>query len=627
MRSIINEHINQNMNYQTAILDSITEPVSFIDINYIYRYVNKAFIHFHNIEMNEIINKSVSEVFGKENFIEKIKPNLDKSLKGNHVQWQYDINTHSGKIKVMEINSNPHYNDSNEIDGIVCTTKEIHDPKKLHPKEREILLNETGKLAKVGGWSLDLETNIFVWTKEVYQIAEVPEDFVPTLEKSIKFLDTESKTIFKKANDEAINEGKSYDKELNLTTAKNNKKNVRVLGRVKTDKNSKPIKIYGAIQDITETKKAKQELKESEEKFKMLVQHQGEGIGITDENEVFKFANPAAEKIFGVKESGLVNKSLKNFLSPETYEFIKKQTAKRKKKQKGGYEFDIIQPTGKIVTILVTVNPQLDENGEFLGSFGVFRDITERKKAEKALRENEKKLQELNATKDKLFSIIGHDLRSPMTSILGFSEMIEKKSEQYSREKIREANKVIYDSSQKIMSLLSNLLTWSHSQREKIELFPDHIPIHTIVNRSMDLLKQTAEQKDIHLVNNLPSSFTAYADEEMLTTVIRNLISNAIKFTNKGGTVSAIANYTSETVTIGIRDTGMGIPKEKLQKIFHPDDNYTNKGTEGEEGTGLGLIICKEFIEKNNGEIWVESEEGQGSTFYFTLPLDMPSEK
>ncbi|MGM0498456.1 MAG: PAS domain S-box protein, partial [Bacteroidota bacterium] len=432
MKSPVNGHIKQNINYQTGILDSMAEPVSLIDKNYIYLFVNKAFVDFYNIEIDEIINKPVGEVLGEENFREKIKPNLDKCLQGNHVEWQYDTSTPSGEPKVMEINSNPHHNDSNEIDGIICSTKEIHSPKKLQPKENEILLNETGKLAKVGGWSLDIETNTVTWTKQIYRIADVQEDFEPTLEKSISFFSPNSENKIRRLIYEAIHEGKPFDKELEIITAKSKKIPVRVLGRIETDKNKKPIKIYGAIQDITEPKKAEQALKESEEKFKMLVQNQGEGIGITDENEVFKFANPAAAKIFGVEDSGLINKSLKSFLSPETYEFIKNQTAKRKKKQKGGYEIDIIQPTGKIVTILVTVNPQLDENGEFLGSFGVFRDITERKKAEKALRENEKKLRELNATKDKLFSIIGHDLRSPMSTILGFSEMIEKKYKQYS---------------------------------------------------------------------------------------------------------------------------------------------------------------------------------------------------
>lgn len=365
---------------------------------------------------------------------------------------------------------------------------------------------------------------------------------------------------------------------------------------------------------IIERKLMEIALLKNEKMLRNLVENQGEGVGVTDVEEKFNFANPAAERIFGVEPGGLIHRSLKEFLSHESYMQIREETKLRENGKKSTYEIEIIQPGGRTVPLLVTATPQTDETGKFVGTFGVFRDITERKEAEN-------KLIESNNTKDKLFNIIAHDLKNPMNSIVGFSELINKNYESYSTEKLKKYNDYIYNSASSVSNLLDNLLLWSHSQRNKITLEPSNINVYNICQSCINLLNPTAQKKKIQIINHIPEGTMAHADKDLITIVVRNLISNAIKFTKTGGKITVNSKANNHFLVLQIKDTGVGMDKEIVSKLFELDDTYSEIGTDGEKGTGLGLIICKEFIEKNNGEIWVESEKNKGSTFYVSIPL------
>jgi two-component system, sensor histidine kinase and response regulator len=282
------------------------------------------------------------------------------------------------------------------------------------------------------------------------------------------------------------------------------------------------------------------------------------------------------------------------------------------------YEGEI--PSGEFKIMEMNFYPHKNRNGRVDGIISTAKDVTEHKKAEKALRESEARLKELNATKDKLFSIIGHDLKGPLNNILGFSELIENGYDKYSCDEVRRYNKIIYQLSFSVSILLENLLTWSRAQRQKLTLSPQNIALNITVEKCFGLMHQNAIQKEIRLKNKISPETVIYADDEMITTVIRNLVSNAIKFTHRGGVISVSAKNAEEDVIIEIRDNGIGIEKERIPNLFNPDENHTNLGTEGEKGTGLGLIICKDFVEKNSGKIWIESEPGEGSAFYISVP-------
>ena len=237
------------------------------------------------------------------------------------------------------------------------------------------------------------------------------------------------------------------------------------------------------------------------------------------------------------------------------------------------------------------------------------------------LREAENRLIELNATKDKFFSIIAHDLKSPFTSIIGFSELLSENLKEKDYSKIEEYADYIQKSSWRAMDLLTNLFEWSRLQTGKIEFHLEDIDICSVANEVRELLYASAWQKSIKIEFQLADGLIVTADRSMISAVLRNLISNAIKFTNPGGNITISASRNDKELIVSVRDNGTGIKPEMIDKIFRLDVSYSTPGTKGEEGTGLGLLLCFEFISRHGGKIWAESEPGKGSTFYFTLPV------
>ena len=250
----------------------------------------------------------------------------------------------------------------------------------------------------------------------------------------------------------------------------------------------------------------------------------------------------------------------------------------------------------------------------------VIRSERARTKAEEQLRKNAADLKELNATKDKFFRIIAHDLRNPFFALLGSAEILAKNAHLYNMEGIANIGKIMYNSAKSAHSLLENLLEWSRSQAGDMKFNPVTIPLTDLVSENIANLKVVAASKNIGLFSDVPNSLGAYADVDMLSAIVRNLLSNAIKFTAKEGKVSVHAKSDMNDVVITVKDTGTGISSEDIGKLFRIDTVYRTPGTENEKGTGLGLILCKEFVEKHGGKIWVESTVGSGSKFIFTLP-------
>jgi PAS domain S-box-containing protein len=244
----------------------------------------------------------------------------------------------------------------------------------------------------------------------------------------------------------------------------------------------------------------------------------------------------------------------------------------------------------------------------------------ERRQSEEALQESETRLHELNATKDKFFSIIAHDLKSPFNSIIGFSSLLAEQIQEKNYEGIEEYAGIIQNSSHRAMDLLMNLLEWSSSQTGRMEFNPEYTEMVSLINDVMELSRGAALQKSITISKNFPQRSIAFADKEMTSAILRNLISNAVKFTKPGGEIVITTEQSQNELTVTVHDNGVGIKKNVIEKLFRIDENYSTLGTQNEKGTGLGLILCKEFVEKQGGKIWVKSEPGKGTSFSFTLP-------
>ena len=249
------------------------------------------------------------------------------------------------------------------------------------------------------------------------------------------------------------------------------------------------------------------------------------------------------------------------------------------------------------------------------------RDISERRQMEIALKESETRLRELNSTKDKFFSIIAHDLRSPFSSIIGLSELLTEKMHKKDYEGIEEYTAIIQNSSYRAMDLLSNLIVWARLQTGRMEFKSENVDLVSLINEVTELSSDFARQKSLTIYREVPSSIIVLGDKAMISSVLRNLISNAIKFTNPGGKIVISTEQNNNILTVKVTDNGVGIKKNEIDKLFHIESCVSTPGTQEEQGTGLGLILCSDFVQKHGGKIWVESEAGKGSIFKFTIPL------
>jgi signal transduction histidine kinase len=238
-----------------------------------------------------------------------------------------------------------------------------------------------------------------------------------------------------------------------------------------------------------------------------------------------------------------------------------------------------------------------------------------------ALKESESRLHQLNADKDRLISILGHDLKNPFNNILGFSEVLTEEIRNLNTAEIEDIAKSINRSARITNKLLEDILMWAGTQQGKIPFNPQNLSYRDICRDTLEILNQAANGKNISINCIGADQLNVFADINMLKTVLRNLVSNAIKFTNLGGAINIKAIQNSENVTISVSDNGVGIPPDNLAKLFDISQVLTTKGTGEETGMGLGLLLCKEFVEKHGGKIRVESEMGKGSSFKLSLPV------
>jgi PAS domain S-box-containing protein len=738
------------------------------------------------------------------------------------------------------------------------------------------MLRETGRMAKLGGWELDLITMELTWTEETYRIHEVEPDQKPQLEDGINFYAPESRPVLQKALDLAINQGIPFDVELQFVTAKGNHLWVRSFGKADLV-DGHAVRLFGVFQDITDRKQTEAALKNSEEKFREMAnflpqiifetdlqgkltyvnkhaykimrydendpviglsslefhipderaraidniqlkienkpiersdfmmlrkdgstfpakvysdyyQVNGKPAGlrglIVDISDIKKaedslketnaylenlinYANApiivwdpqfritrfnhAFEKLTGRTEAEVLGKSLDILFPPELsgnsmalihktlmgerWETVEikilhlnksvktllwnsatlfmpddktpiatiaqgQDITERKqmeeqliesstrlvlaaraghvgiwdydivnnvlewddqmfslygiaKSQFGGAyeawlagvhpdskaqgdaeiqlalngekefdtEFKVLWPDGSVHDIRALAIILRDNSGTPLRMIGTNWDITQQKKTEAEIKQRNEELHELNATKDKFFSIIAHDLKSPFSSILGFSELLKNEATYLDIDSIVQYAGMINSASQHAYELLENLLSWAVIQQGRMPFEPQNFILKNIVKAEFDELKGNADHKCIGLSDTIPENTILRADENMIRTILRNLISNAIKFTHKNGHVQVAVQTRPGHTIISVTDTGIGITPETIKKLFKIETSFTSRGTNNEKGTGLGLLLCKEFVEKHGGRIWVESEVGNGSTFSFTIPF------
>lgn len=381
--------------------------------------------------------------------------------------------------------------------------------------------------------------------------------------------------------------------------------------------------VLGIYQDISYRKQTEKKLKENEARMRSISESANDAIVMLDPEGNVSFWNKAAEKIFGYGLDDIMGKNFHALIiSEHLYKDYEdgfehfKETGEGRAVGKT-IELKGLHKNGDVIAIELSLSSlKLDNQWH---SVGVMRDVTERKRLFEELRQNEIRLHELNATKDKFFSIIAHDLKNPFSGLIGFGNLLVEKIREKDYDGIERYAEIILESSNRAMNLLENLLEWSQAHTGKIEFNPEYVVVQSLVQQEASLLRESATAKSVDIKISIPNTHIAYADKNMIGTVVRNLISNAIKFSHPGDVVRVTSAAEDDRLVVSVRDEGTGIPEKHLDKLFKIDQGFSSPGTRKEMGTGLGLILCKEFIERHGCDIWVESEAGKGSVFSFSL--------
>ena len=238
------------------------------------------------------------------------------------------------------------------------------------------------------------------------------------------------------------------------------------------------------------------------------------------------------------------------------------------------------------------------------------------------IQRQKRELRELNATKDKFFSIIAHDLRGPFSGLLGFSQIFAHPNRELSQAQRNRFGALLHDSARNMYELLENLLAWARLEKNSLNISPVQMNLYDVTEKAIALLSHNADSKKIQLSNTIAADMEVYADPNAVSTILRNLITNAIKFTEPDGQIVVAATFENNVTQVSVSDNGIGMKEETSQQVFQSEFPLSTTGTREEIGTGLGLLISRELSALSGGEIWVESEEGQGSTFFFTLPTE-----
>lgn len=394
--------------------------------------------------------------------------------------------------------------------------------------------------------------------------------------------------------------------------------------------------IVTVIRDITEQKKAQEKLERSEEQYRSLTENINEFIwsAVKKEGELkANFYTEGTKRITGYFPSEFINnpKLWYKIIHPnDLLDVIKKMKRlyRDPARDSDEIEYRIINKSGNIIWIKNKINVKRDENEneEIQEIYGLVSDITLNKKAEQELQKSTQNLRELNDAKDRFISIISHDLRTPFSSIIGFTDVLLGDSSM-DWEKQKQYIQYIKESSQNMLALVNSLLDWTRLQTGRMNFEPDRINAKTVVDKAIQMLSGNAMRKDINLESKLETDVYIHADETLLLQVFNNLISNAIKFTPKNGDiiVKAQPRLEEREYQFSVKDSGVGIKEENISKLFKVDSKFTLKGTEGEKGSGLGLSLVHEIVQKHGGRIWVESREGEGTEIFFTLPVSSTS--
>ncbi len=625
-RKAIEEEVRVTKEYYKRIVEYAGDVVFTINPDGYFTYISPVVIEKSGFQQVEITGM---------HFLTNVHPD-DKNLMIQCFDYvikkkekisgiEFRAKHKNGEWRWHTFSASPIVNEKREVTAIIGLGNDITNCKTI---EKALLRSETFLFSLLNNipdviWLKDPE-GIYIACNEAYEklvgrkmdeivggtdydiLSEEVADFVTQRDKNViatnKVLRNEENLFFP-----------GISREIFLDTIK-----TPVFG----DKNEL-IGVLGIARDISERKQMEEKLSESQTKLRIALKLAHLGNWEYNFNEDKFYFNDTFYALYKAnsKEMGETMSKLeyaKNFVHPEDQDVVEREMLRAIHSEEKMYykriEHRMLYANGEEGYVAVQIVRIMDEEGKPLKTFGINQDITAFKRAEKELRE-------LNNMKDKFFSIIAHDLKNPFNSILGFSELLVSQIDTIAPEKTEAYANAILESSKKAMSLLTNILEWSRAESGRMGFNPHEIDLIETVNSSIDVLMPTAVQKNITLKLLQDKKVVVTADPEMLSTVFRNLISNALKFTYQGGEVKVLIEKQAQELLIKVIDNGVGISEHQIERLFRLDTKQSTLGTADEEGTGLGLMLCKEFVEKHGGKISVSSQIDKGSEFCVSLPV------
>lgn len=504
--------------------------------------------------------------------------------------------------------------EESRVSAVYLICSDINDNIEIHNEIiRKInFFNKIQRVGRVGIFEVDFRKSSVYWTEETYKIYNCPESFQPTLENSFNFIHEEDIQGALLEYYTAIGQERYYKLNYRIRTPENETRYIEAHGEIIRSSEGKPLQLFGVVRDVTEESRYKALLQKNNQKLNTILESMTEGFLAVGADHIVTYVNRSALEILGQKRVQLVGE---NFYQIELFrqEEVWQKYYQRSKKQQKVVKFEWLHPAQGI-WIEVRLSPTEEGVSILLNNIHARKTIAD-------------SLKDINEAKDRLFSIIAHDLRSPLNNISGIMHLYEQFGEHMSRQELEELFQQTQQASKNAYNLLEDLLTWSRNQTNSNTFNPKLFSLPQLLDRVAEQQQMSAGQKVITLNAYTDKKVCCFGDEDMISTVLRNFITNAIKFTPRGGKITLHARSTKDCTILAVRDNGVGMEQETVENLFRIDKKVKSKGTDGESGSGLGLKICKQLVDKHNGQIQVRSELRKGTSLFVMIPNLAESKK
>ncbi len=614
------EHF-ESVNILNMITENASDLIAILDL--------KGNRLYNSASYNSIFSDK-NKLFGTNSFRE-IHPEDQEKIKnvfaetvstgiGQRAEFRFLLP--DGSVRYIESVGDLIRNKFGQPEKVIVVSRDMTERKKIEQKlsdqEKKYrnLLESTKDSIFVVNRNLEIE----YINKQLEETKGLPRDYVLGKHQNVLFpVESSEYEKFTKEIEETFRKG-SENKFLskNLLDNKDEWKDTRIVPVVNDEGSIESV--MGIARNISNLVNDEKFLSDTKNKFRDLVEKNNGIIYCLNEFGIFDYVSPSTLNILGYSHTELIGMPISDIVHPDDLEKLETTLSKIRTGNESTFNGRFLKKSKDYIDM--ELSGQCSSNESDKEIYGIITNVSAQKEYNNLIKNYCQELEEINKNKDKFFSILAHDLKNPFNSILGFSEYLAKYANDLTHEQIKEYSLNMYQASKKVYQLIENLLSWSRLQSGKIEFEKTQINLKKLVDQIIHLSLIIADSKEIKLVSTIKEDLICTADENMISTVLRNLISNSLKFTGANGTIVISSEIRNNNIIISVTDTGVGISSSKLKTMFNADIQSTSDGTNHEKGTGLGLLICKELIERNGGDIWAVSKEGQGSKFTFSLPFN-----